>query len=76
MYYSKCPEEKCNVRLLDYRQNPYNQKEDLITVEEKRVYQEEYYSIYYIKCNKCGNSFGIKEDLGYHTPTYDYPNGI
>jgi hypothetical protein len=72
----KCPEESCNIRLLDRRQNPYNQKEDLITVTERRVFQDEYYSIYYIKCNKCGHNFGVTEDPGYHSPQYSYPNGI
>jgi hypothetical protein len=72
----KCPEEICNVRLLDHRQSPYNQKDDLIKVEDHIVYKEEYYSIYYINCNKCGRRFGIKEDPGYHTPVYDYPDGL
>lgn len=70
----QCPDEKCNIRLLDRRQNPYNQKDNLIMVEEYRVYKEEYYSIYFAKCNKCGIEFEVKEDPGYHTPQYSYPD--
>jgi hypothetical protein len=68
-----CPEKACNIRSLNHRQNPYNQAKDLIIVEGKTVYQEEYYSIYSITCGKCGQKFSVKEDPGYHTPTYSYP---
>jgi len=72
----KCPEEICNVRLLDGRQSPENQKENFITVTGYEVFQEKYYSIYYIKCNKCGLDFEVMEDPGFHTPQYNYPLGI
>ena len=72
----KCPEQTCNIRSLDHRQNPYNQANDMIFVEGKTVYQEEYYSVYYITCGKCGLKFSVKEDPGYHTPTYTYPSGV
>lgn len=72
----KCPEENCHIRSLDRKQSPANQKKDLIVVTRHAVYPEEYHSIYFIKCNKCGLNFEVKEDPGFHTPQYEYPSGI
>lgn len=46
------------------------ENEGKITIDKRVVYEQEYYTKYYISCTNCGSKFEVVDDIGYHHPTY------